>query len=154
MTGIVLKGVKSKSNKLSRNIKKTYYSKTGIILLSFGTASKKCFLQRNLYISFNHKHRQCKKHRECTLDLYFLHKHHTKLKYETFTLRNFIWEKLATLSTPTKSFNFSYFSRIFKGRELKCLKCRKAARCDDRLPGILKGAVYALSSSLTNLINI
>ena len=52
VTGIVLKGLKSKLNKLSRNIKKTYYSKTGIILLSFGTASKKCFLQRNLFISF------------------------------------------------------------------------------------------------------
>ena len=78
----------------------------------------------------------------------------TKLKYETFTLRNFIWEKPPTLSTPTKSFNFSYFIRIFKGRELKSLKRRKTAGCDDHLPGILKDAVYALSSSLTHLINI
>ena len=35
------------------------------------------------------------------------------LKYETFKLRDFIWKKPPTLNTPTKSFNFSYISRIF-----------------------------------------
>ena len=35
------------------------------------------------------------------------------LKYETFKLRDFIWKKSLTLNTPTKSFNFSYISRIF-----------------------------------------
>ena len=39
------------SNKLSRSIKNTFYSQTEINLLSFGTASKKCFLQKNLYLS-------------------------------------------------------------------------------------------------------
>ena len=34
------------------------------------------------------------------------------LRYETFKLRDFIWKKPPTLSTPTKSFNFSYISRI------------------------------------------
>ena len=38
------------------------------------------------------------------------------LKYESFKPRNFIWEKPPTLSTPTKSFNFSYVSRIFVER--------------------------------------
>ena len=76
------------------------------------------------------------------------------LKHETFNLRNFIWEKPPTLSTPTKSFNFSYVSRIFVERELKSLKRRKAAGCDDLPPGILKDAAYALSSPLTHLINL
>ena len=76
------------------------------------------------------------------------------LKCETFKLRNFIWEKPPTLSTPTKSFNFSYVSRIFVERELKSLKRRKAAGCDDLPPGILKDAAYALSSPLTHLINL
>ena len=76
------------------------------------------------------------------------------LKYETFKLRNFIWEKPPTLSTPTKSFNFSYVSRIFVERELKSLKRRKAAGCGDLPPGILKDAAYALSSPLTHLINL
>ena len=35
------------------------------------------------------------------------------LKYETFKLRDLIWKKPPTLNTPTKSFNFSYISRIF-----------------------------------------
>ena len=76
------------------------------------------------------------------------------LKYETFKLRNFIWEKPPTLSTPTKSFNFSYVSRIFVERELKSLKRRQAAGCDDFPPGILKNAAYALSGPLTHLINL
>ena len=76
------------------------------------------------------------------------------LKYETFKLRDFVWEKLPTLSTPTKSFNFSHISRIFVERELKSLKSRKAAGCDDLPPGILKDAAYALSSPLTHLINL
>ena len=46
-----VKNLTIKSNKLRKNIKKTCYSKTGINLLSFGTASKKCFLQKNLYLS-------------------------------------------------------------------------------------------------------
>ena len=77
-----------------------------------------------------------------------------KLKYETFKLRDFIWEKPATISTPTKSFNFSYVSRIFLERELKSLKRRKAAACDNLPPGILKEAAYAFSSPLTHLINL
>ena len=76
------------------------------------------------------------------------------LKCETFKLRNFIWEKPPTLSTPTKSFNFSYVSRIFVERELKSLKRRKAAGCGDIPPGILNNAAYALSSPLTHLINL
>ena len=68
------------------------------------------------------------------------------LKYETFKLRNFIWEKPPTLSTPTKSFNFSYVSRIFVERELKSLKRRKAAGCDDLPPGILKDSICSLKS--------
>ena len=75
------------------------------------------------------------------------------LKYETFKLRNFIWEKPPTLSTPTTNFAFSYVSCIFVERELKSLKRRKAAGCDDLPPGILKDAAYALSSPLTHLIN-
>ena len=55
VTGRVIKGLKSyatiKSNKLTLNIKKTCYSETGISLLSFGTASKKCFLEKNLHLS-------------------------------------------------------------------------------------------------------
>ena len=54
-TGRVIKGLKTyatiKSKKLSRNIKKTCYLKIGKNLLSFGSASKKCFLQKNLYLS-------------------------------------------------------------------------------------------------------
>ena len=55
VTGRVVKGLlktyaKIKSNKLSKNIKRTCYSKTGINLLSFGTTSKKCFLQKDLYL--------------------------------------------------------------------------------------------------------
>ena len=76
------------------------------------------------------------------------------LKYKTFKLRNFIWEKPRTLSRSTKNFNFSYVSRIFVERELKSLKRRKAAGCDDLPPGILKQAAYALSSPLTHLINL
>ena len=38
-------------NKLSRNIKETCFSKTEVNLLTFRTASKKCFLQNNLYLS-------------------------------------------------------------------------------------------------------
>ena len=76
------------------------------------------------------------------------------LKCETFKLRNFIWEKPPTLSTPTKSFNLSYISRIFIERELKSFKCRKAADCDDLPTGILKDAACALSSPLTHLINL
>ena len=76
------------------------------------------------------------------------------LKYETFKLREFIWEQPPTLSTPTKSFNFSYVSCIFVERELKSLKRRKAAGCHDLPPGILKDAAYALSSPLTHLINL
>ena len=76
------------------------------------------------------------------------------LKHKTFKLRNQIWEKPPTLSTPTKSFNFSYVSRIFVERELKSLKRRKAAGCDNLPPGILKEAAYALSSPLTHLINL
>ena len=60
------------------------------------------------------------------------------LKYETLKLRNFIWEKPPTLSTPTKNFSFSYVSRIFVERELKSLKSRKAAGCDDLPPRILR----------------
>ena len=63
-----------------------------------------------------------------------------------------IWEKPSTLSTPTKSFNFSYVSRIFVERELKSLKRRKAASCDDLPPE--KDAAYALSNPLTHLINL
>ena len=74
------------------------------------------------------------------------------LKYETFKLRPFIWEKPPTLSTSTKSFNFSYVSRIFVEAELKSLKRRKAAGCDDLSPGILKDAAYSLSGPLTHLI--
>ena len=62
--------------------------------------------------------------------------------------------KPPTLSTPTKKFNFSYVSRISLERELKSLKRRKAAGCDDLPPGILKEAAYALSSPLTHLINL
>ena len=62
--------------------------------------------------------------------------------------------KPPSLSTPTKNFNFSYVSRIFVERELKSLKRRKAAGCDDIPPGILKDAAYALSSPLTHLINL
>ena len=76
------------------------------------------------------------------------------LKYETFKLRNFIWEKPPTLSRSTKNFNFSYVSRIFVERELKSLKRRKAAGCGDIPPGILNNAAYALSSPLTHLINL
>ena len=76
------------------------------------------------------------------------------LKYETFKLRNFIWEKPPTLSAPTKNFNFSYISGIFVERELKSLKCRKAAGCDDVPPGILKDAACTLPSPLTHLINL
>ena len=76
------------------------------------------------------------------------------LKYETFKLRNFIWENPPTLSKPTKNFTFSYVSRIFVERELKSLKRRKTAGCDDLPPGILKDAAYALSSPLTHLINL
>ena len=76
------------------------------------------------------------------------------VKYEAFKLRNFNWEKPPTLSTPTKNFNFSYVSRIFVERELKSLKLRKAAGCDDLLPRILKDTAYALSSPLTHLINL
>ena len=75
-------------------------------------------------------------------------------KYETFKLRDFIWEKPPTLSTSTKSFNFSDISRIFVERELKSLKRREAAGCDDLPPGILKDAAYTLSSPLTHLINL
>ena len=39
------------------------------------------------------------------------------LKYETFKLKNFIWEKPPTLGTPTKSFNFSYVSVVFSWKE-------------------------------------
>ena len=76
------------------------------------------------------------------------------LKHETFKLRNFIWEKSPTLSTPTKDFNFSYVSRIFIERELKSLKLRKAAGCDDLPSGILKDTAYALSRPLIHLINL
>ena len=76
------------------------------------------------------------------------------LKYETFKLRNFIWVKPPTLSTPTKSFNFSYASRIFVERELKSLKRRKPAGCDELPPGVLKDAAYVLSSPLIHLINL
>ena len=48
LTGRVIKNLKiyatMKLNKLSRNIKKICYLKTEINLLSFGIASKKCFL--------------------------------------------------------------------------------------------------------------
>ena len=51
----VIKGFKNyvtiKSNKLSKNFKKTCYFKTRINLLSFGIASKKCFLQKNMHLS-------------------------------------------------------------------------------------------------------
>ena len=40
------------------------------------------------------------------------------LKYETFKLRGFIWEKPPTPTTPKKSFNFS---RVFVEGELKSL---------------------------------
>ena len=76
------------------------------------------------------------------------------LKYKTFKFRNFIWEKPRTLSRSTKNFNFSYVSRIFLERELKSLKRRKAAGCDNFPPEILKDAAYALSSPLTHLINL
>ena len=76
------------------------------------------------------------------------------LIYETFKLRNFIWEKPPTLSTPTDNFNFCYVSRIFVVRELKSLQRRKAAGCDDLPLGILKDAAYALSGPLTHLINL
>ena len=65
------------------------------------------------------------------------------LKYKTFKLRNLICGKPPALSTPTKSFNFSYVNRIFVERELKSLKRRKAAGCEDLPPGILKDAAYA-----------
>ena len=55
VNGSLIEGLKTyatiKSNKLSRNIKKTCYSRIGINLLSFGTASNKFFLQKNLYLS-------------------------------------------------------------------------------------------------------
>ena len=43
-----------RSNKVKQakqKYKKACYSKTGTNLLSFGTASKKCFLQKNRYLS-------------------------------------------------------------------------------------------------------
>ena len=43
---------------------------------------------------------------------------------------------------------------FFVERELKSLKRRKAAGCDNLPPGILKDAAYALSSPLTHLINL
>ena len=73
------------------------------------------------------------------------------LKYETFKLRGFIWEKPPTPTTPKKSFNFS---RVFVEGELKSFKWRKAAGCDDLSPGILKDAAYALAIPLTHLINL
>ena len=79
---------------------------------------------------------------------------YTVSKYETFKLRDFIWEKPRTLSTPTKSFNFSYVSLIFVEGERKSLKRRKVTGCDNLPPGILKDAAYALSSPLTHLINL
>ena len=74
------------------------------------------------------------------------------LKYETFKLRDFVWEKPPTPTTPTKDFNFSYVSRIFVERELKSLKRRKATGSDDLPTGILKDAAFSLSSPLTHLI--
>ena len=53
-----------------------------------------------------------------------------------------------------ESFNFTYVSCIFVEREIKSLKRRKAAGCDDLPPGILKDAAYGRSSPLTNLINL
>ena len=76
------------------------------------------------------------------------------LKCETFKLTDFIWEKPPILSTPTKIFNFIYVSRIFVEREIKSLKRRKAAGCEDLPPVILKDVAYALSSPLTHLINL
>ena len=58
------------------------------------------------------------------------------------------------LYAPTKSFNFSYVSRIFVERELKSLKCRKVGCCNDLPPGILKDAAYTLSSPLNHHINL
>ena len=77
-----------------------------------------------------------------------------KFKYETFKLRNFIQEKPPTLSTPTNNFNFCDVSLIFVEKELKSLKRRTAAGCDDLPLRILKDAPYALSSPLTHLINL
>ena len=76
------------------------------------------------------------------------------LKTKVFKLRDFIWEKPPTPGVPTKLFSFSYVSRIFVERELKSLKRRKAAGCDNFPPGILKDAAYAFSYPLTHLINL
>ena len=46
------------------------------------------------------------------------------------------------------------FSRIFVERELKSLKRRKAAGCDNFPPGILKDAAHAFSYPLTHLIKL
>ena len=84
VNGSLIEGLKTyatiKSNKLSRNIKKTCYSRIGINLLSFGTAQINFSFKRICTYLCNHKHQQCKKHQECKLDLYFLYKHRRKLK--------------------------------------------------------------------------
>ena len=76
------------------------------------------------------------------------------LKYETFKLGGFIWEKPPNPTTPMESFNFSYVSRIFVERELNSLKHRNDAGCGDLPLGILKDAAYPLSCPLTNLIDL
>ena len=50
--------------------------------------------------------------------------------------------------------NPKYYSHIFLERELKSLKCGKAAGCYDLPPWIFKDTVYAISSPLTHLINL
>ena len=76
------------------------------------------------------------------------------LKHETFRLRDFIWKKPTTPAAPMKIFNSSYVSHIFVERELKLLKSRKTAGCDDLSSGILKEAAYAPSNPLSYLINL
>ena len=55
---------------------------------------------------------------------------------------------------PTKLFSFSYVSQIFVERELKFLKRRKTAGCDNFPLAILKDAAHAFSYPLTHLINL
>ena len=53
---------------------------------------------------YNHKHRQCKNTEKTNPLCTFFNNIAQNLKYETFKLRDFIWEKPPTSTEPTKRF--------------------------------------------------
>lgn len=76
------------------------------------------------------------------------------LKTKAFKLKTFAWGGPLPPSPSNHSFEFNNVSRFFVEKELKLLKRKKAAGCDNLPPGILKDAAYPLSKPLTHLINL